>query len=66
MKNIVTATDYEIGREEDNFFDYLIGYNEVKKFLKMSINTEEPVHILLIGPPASAETNTKIIYLLVI
>jgi Ni2+-binding GTPase involved in maturation of urease and hydrogenase len=22
----------------------------------MSINTEEPVHILLIGPPASAKT----------
>ena len=57
--NIVSAIDYEYekGREEaDNFFDYIIGYNDVKKFLRMSINTEEPVHILLIGPPASAKT----------
>ena len=56
-KNIVAAIDYEIGvQEEDNFFDYIIGYNDVKKFLRMSINTEEPVHILLVGPPASAKT----------
>ena len=55
-KNIVTFTDYEIDGQEgesDDFFDYIIGYNDVKKFLRMSINTEEPVHILLIGPPAS-------------
>ncbi|MFL6342448.1 MAG: ATP-binding protein [Nitrososphaeraceae archaeon] len=42
--------------DADNFFNYIIGYNDVKKFLRMSINTEEPVHILLIGPPASAKT----------
>jgi holliday junction DNA helicase RuvB len=59
-KNIVTCTDYEIDRQEegesDNFFNYIIGYDDVKKFLRMSINTEEPIHILLIGPPASAKT----------
>ena len=60
-KNVVTSADYEIDiqeevESEDNFFDYIIGYNDVKKFLRMSINTEEPVHILLIGPPASAKT----------
>ena len=53
-KNVVTSADYEIDiqeevESEDNFFDYIIGYNDVKKFLRMSINTEEPVHILLIG-----------------
>ncbi|MFL6460960.1 MAG: hypothetical protein ACJ71J_08425 [Nitrososphaeraceae archaeon] len=42
--------------DADNFFDYIIGYNDVKKFLRMSINADEPVHILLIGPPASAKT----------
>ena len=58
--NLVNAMDYECGKgeegEEDDFFDYIIGYHDVKKFLRMSINTEEPVHILLIGPPASAKT----------
>jgi Holliday junction DNA helicase RuvB len=58
-KTLVTVMDYEKEGEEvqtDNFFEYIIGYNDVKKFLRMSINTEEPVHILLIGPPASAKT----------
>jgi holliday junction DNA helicase RuvB len=58
-ESVVTAINYEYekgGEESDNFFDYIIGYNDVKRFLKMSINTEEPVHILLIGPPASAKT----------
>jgi holliday junction DNA helicase RuvB len=58
-KTLVTVIDYEKEGEEvqaDNFFEYIIGYNDVKKFLRMSINTEEPVHILLIGPPASAKT----------
>jgi Holliday junction DNA helicase RuvB len=58
--NLVTAMDYEYWKgeqgEADDFFDYIIGYPDVKKFLRMSINTEEPVHILLIGPPASAKT----------
>jgi hypothetical protein len=37
--------NYEKGEvHADDFFDYIIGYNDVKKFLKMSINTEEPVH----------------------
>ena len=58
-KTLVTVIDYEKEGEEvqaDNFFEYIIGYNDVKKFLRMSINTEEPVHILLIGPPASAKS----------
>src|ERR671938_647030 len=60
-KNVVTSADYEIDIQEeveskDDFFEYIIGYNDVKKFLRMSINTEEPAHILLIGPPASAKT----------
>jgi holliday junction DNA helicase RuvB len=42
--------------DDDEFFEYIIGYYDVKRFLKMSINAEEPVHILLLGPPASAKT----------
>src|SRR5919197_2876542 len=56
-KTLVTAMSYQ--KEEghkDDFFEYIIGYNDIKKFLRMSINTEEPIHILLIGPPASAKT----------
>ena len=51
-KAVVTAMNYEKEEEgnTDDFFDYIIGYHDVKKFLRMSINAEEPVHILLIGP----------------
>ena len=57
-EKIVTPTDYEYekGHDQDNSFEYIIGYNDVKRFLKMSINADEPVHILLVGPPASAKT----------
>jgi holliday junction DNA helicase RuvB len=61
-KTLVTATDYDNDDKEreqekkDDFFEYIIGYNDIKKFLRMSINTQEPIHILLIGPPASAKT----------
>jgi Holliday junction DNA helicase RuvB len=40
----------------DNFFEYIIGYYDVKRYVTMSINADEPVHILLVGPPASAKT----------
>src|SRR5919197_701264 len=57
-KTLVTAMSYQKEEEghKDDFFEYIIGYNDIKKFLRMSINTEEPIHILLIGPPASAKT----------
>lgn len=37
-------------------FDNIIGYDDIKKIFKMSLNSEKPVHILLVGPPASAKT----------
>ena len=57
-KTLVTAMSYQKQEEvhKDDFFEDIIGYNDIKKFLRMSINTEEPIHILLIGPPASAKT----------
>ena len=55
-ESVVIAIGYEKGEEADNFFDYIIGYYDVKRFLKMSINADEPVHIILVGPAASAKT----------
>src|ERR1051325_4168284 len=31
-------------------------HESVKRLLKMSIDADEPVHMLLVGPPASAKT----------
>jgi Holliday junction DNA helicase RuvB len=52
-----------IGSQEKNtiiksqqLFDSIIGYNDVKRLFNLSFSSEKPVHILLVGPPASAKT----------
>lgn len=37
-------------------FDSIVGYSDVKKLFQMSRSSDKPVHILLVGPPASAKT----------
>jgi Holliday junction DNA helicase RuvB len=37
-------------------FESVIGYEDIKKIFKMSLISDKPVHILLVGPPASAKT----------
>jgi Holliday junction DNA helicase RuvB len=37
-------------------FESIVGYEDIKKLFQMSLASEKPVHILLVGPPASAKT----------
>ena len=37
-------------------FESIIGYEDIKKLFQMYLASEKPVHILLVGPPASAKT----------
>src|ERR671928_1407094 len=37
-------------------FESIIGYSDIKKLFHMSLSSDKPVHILLVGPPASAKT----------
>lgn len=37
-------------------FNNIVGYNDVKRLFNLSLSSEKPVHILLVGPPASAKT----------
>jgi len=39
-----------------NGFGSIIGYDDVKKLFNLSLESDNPVHILLVGPPASAKT----------
>ena len=39
-----------------DIFNIIIGYEDVKRIFKMSLSSENTVHILLVGPPASAKT----------
>jgi len=40
----------------EDLFDVIEGYDDLKEFVKMSLKAEEPVHILLVGPPGTAKS----------
>jgi Holliday junction DNA helicase RuvB len=51
--------DEPVVEELDNgesLFERIVGYSDVKKLFQMSLSSDKPVHILLVGPPASAKT----------
>lgn len=39
-----------------NMFNDIVGYDNVKELLRESLQLDEPIHVLLIGPPALAKT----------
>ena len=39
-----------------DIFNDIVGYDDIKKLFIMAINSIEPIHIALAGPPASAKT----------
>lgn len=43
-------------RSETSIFDRIIGYEGIKRTFLRSLNSKEPVHILLVGPPGQAKT----------
>ena len=42
--------------KKNDGFEEVIGYHDIKRLFGMAISADEPVHILLVGPPASAKT----------
>ena len=52
--------EIEEGTEEgdipDDLFDFILGHDQVKNLVWKSINAERPVHVLMVGPPASAKS----------
>jgi len=46
-------TDVEI---PDDLFDVIVGYHGLKELFLRSLRAEDPVHILLVGPPATAKS----------
>lgn len=45
----------KIGNPEP-LFESIVGYSDIKRLFQMSLSSDKPVHILLVGPPASAKT----------
>lgn len=50
----------EAGSEEtdipEDLFNFIIGHDDIKNLFWSSIKAEQPVHIMLVGPPASAKS----------
>lgn len=42
--------------DRQELFESIIGYDDIKRLFRMSLSSDRPVHILLVGPPASAKT----------
>ena len=42
--------------ESARMFDQIIGYDGIKRTFARSLDSKEPVHILLVGPPGQAKT----------
>src|SRR5919198_748122 len=43
-------------KKSDNLFDGIIRYEDIKRLFRMALQADQPVSILLVGPPASAKT----------
>ncbi|MFZ0556119.1 MAG: sigma 54-interacting transcriptional regulator [Nitrososphaeraceae archaeon] len=49
-----TISQFQVGSQ---LFSNIVGYEDIKKLFQLSLySRERPVHILLVGPPASAKT----------
>ena len=62
IKNEVTekSTNINIHSKKSignyDLFDNIIGYEDIKKLFFLSFESQKPIHVLLVGPPASAKT----------
>jgi Holliday junction DNA helicase RuvB len=54
----LVETNQETEEDEipDDLFDFIIGQDEIKSILWRSLRSEEPVHVMLVGPPASSKS----------
>src|SRR5215510_4104251 len=43
-------------RKRRQIFDGIVGYEGIKRTFLRSLKSEEPVHVLLVGPPGHAKT----------
>jgi len=51
------VVEFSLGRlGNKRIFDSIIGYEGIKRTFFRSLNSEDPVHILLVGPPGQAKT----------
>ena len=55
-KRNTKVTNSNKSASQYGLFDNIIGYDDIKKLFFLSFESQRPIHILLVGPPASAKT----------
>lgn len=45
-----------IGAHGSVLFDDIVGYDHIKKLFRMALDSDSVIHILMVGPPATAKT----------
>jgi holliday junction DNA helicase RuvB len=56
VKRNTKTTNLNKSALQYDLFDNIIGYDDIKKLFFLSFESQRPIHILLVGPPASAKT----------
>jgi len=51
-----TEDGTEDGDIPNDLFDFILGHDELKDLLWKSLTSERPVHVLMVGPPATAKS----------
>lgn len=54
LKEITAGT--EEGEIPDDLFDFILGQDKIKNLIWRAIQSVNPVHVLLVGPPASSKS----------
>lgn len=56
--DVVSVAKEEVRKDQipDDLFDPIVGHEDIKELFSASVDSEEPVHILLVGPPACGKT----------
>ena len=51
------STEEEFTREiPDDLFDVIVGFDDLKRLLLMSLKSDSPTHFLFVGPPGTSKT----------
>ena len=56
LENANETVKREIEHDIDYYFNMIVGYDDMKYLIKRALESEKPVHILLVGPPATAKS----------
>ena len=58
LRGLIGLRDWHVraGQEKDKIFQDVVGYDDIKRVFQMALESNEPIHILLVGPPACAKT----------